>query len=189
MHANERLASSQKIFERDQVPCDNLKDQKIDVKELIAERDELLAQVAEYKQQATRNKEITDLVAERDMLKAKVDEYKEVVNRKYVMTEEERKNLRSQTQTNNQRPLKIMQQHFSRRVNVRTLKLKKMPVAIPTLPKGIDAQSFHQAPVDEKVKMIPTDFINEIKLEQKVKIFSNKDELEKLKSVILDGSA
>ena len=47
MHANERLASSQKNCERDQVPCDNLKDQQIDVSELIAERDKLLAQVAD----------------------------------------------------------------------------------------------------------------------------------------------
>ena len=60
---------------------------KIDVSQLIAERDELLAQVAEYMQLAKRNKDIADSVVERNNLKAKIDKYEATLNQKNVMSE------------------------------------------------------------------------------------------------------
>ena len=70
-----------------------------------------------------------------------------------------------------------MQQHLNRRVIVRTLKLKKLPVVIPTVPEGIDEKSFKQASFEEKVKMIPTKLLEEIKLEEQAQIFSDDHEL------------
>jgi hypothetical protein len=55
----------------------------------------------------------------------------------------------------NQKLKKYQQQHFSRSVTVKSLKLKKTPDFIPTVPKGFDEQRFKTSSVDEKVKMIP----------------------------------
>ena len=45
---------------------------------------------------------------------------------------------------------------------------------IPTVPKGFDEQGFLQAPDDEKVKMIPAKLLEEIKLENKIQIYSDE---------------
>lgn len=93
---HERLAEEYKnksdsgIFEKiDQFTEIERRDciKRIDVQELIVERDKLRAQVDEYKQLVSENKNNADLVMERDNLKARVSKYEEKLNKKYVMSE------------------------------------------------------------------------------------------------------
>ena len=70
-----------------------------------------------------------------------------------------------------------MKEHFKSDVTVKAVKLKKAPVVIPTVSVGFDEQSFRQASLEEKVKMITPDLLAEIKLGEEELIFSDEHEM------------